>query len=79
MVVPAILKKQNSQIYEIPIQQKTHLKIVFKLCQAGHATIGVATNREKLQKLRYNSTFEILGDRMMEVFDYSASAGVIYL
>jgi hypothetical protein len=48
--IPAFIKKGESQIYEIPIQQKTHLKIVMKLCQVGHSYVYIAANKNKLQK-----------------------------
>lgn len=77
--IPALIKKDEAKVYEIPIQQKTHLKIVIKLCQVGHAKIFIASNKNKLENQNYHANYEILGDRTMEVFDYAASPGIIYL
>lgn len=45
LVVPSIIRPNQTKIYEIPVQQKTHLKIVFKLCQSGHAHVAIYSSK----------------------------------
>jgi hypothetical protein len=37
-------------MYEMPIQQKTKLKIVIHICSPGHAFLGISKNKNKMFK-----------------------------
>lgn len=65
-------------MYEVPIQQKSKLKIVLHICSPGNALLGISKDKHHMFGKKYDKQFLISGDRYMEVFEYDATPGVLY-
>lgn len=63
MAIPSLVTKKACQMYEVPIQQKTLLKIVMYICQPGNAILGISNNKNHMLNKKYERKFTIEGDR----------------
>jgi hypothetical protein len=48
--IPCRVNKGSTQYYEIPISEKTYLKVVLRMCKKGAAKVSFANDLNSLQQ-----------------------------
>lgn len=76
---PGSVNRGLTQYYELPIAEKTYLRVVLRMCKKGGATVSFATSIANLQRGEYDQTFETSSDQDHYTYSHIAYPGVVYI
>jgi hypothetical protein len=77
--LPGKLQKGKTQLYELPITERTRIKVVLRMCQNGQMRVGMSQDKSAMASNKFQQEFQTNGLQSHYANTFEVHPGIVYL